>query len=135
MSKIGRAIDQTMPVKRALVNFPEFMASRGLIPEDWGNVTVAVLPLPCPVCGGKVDAFPAGDCSGCGAGRPLSGVHPRGGSNVGIVIRSPDLSLLGSIVLRPGSLAFDIDCDMATLNEIFTGDRNTPWHTAGKLVL
>ena len=99
LDRFGRVVGKVQPgdsfVGGAHFEVPAFMTTGHFHEEQWGAYTVLVIPRPDL----KVD------------------------SNTGVVMKSPDASLLGAVVLRPGATG-EPDCHLPSLNRIITGDPN-----------
>ena len=106
LDRFGKVVDKLKPgdsfVGGEQFPLPAFMTTGSFHKEQWGDHEVLVMPRP----------------------------DLKADSNTGVVTKSPDSSLLGAVVLRPGATG-EVDCHLPSLNRIITGDpdkdyRGTP---------
>lgn len=106
LDKFGKVIDTVKPgdsfVGGKQFELPAFMTTGRFHEEQWDEHTVVVLPKP----------------------------DLKSDSNTGVVVKSPDSSLLGSVLLRAGSTG-EVDCHIPSLNRIITGDPKKDYRGAG----
>lgn len=107
LDKFGRVVGPMLPgdsfVGGSQFELPAFMTTGTFHEEKWDVHTVVVLPKP----------------------------DLKSDSNTGVVVKSPDSSLLGAIILRPGSTG-EVDCHVPSLNRIITGDPNKDYRGGGE---
>lgn len=105
LDRFGRVVGTLQPgdsfVSGEQFPLPAFMTTGAFHKEQWGDHTVLVLPRP----------------------------DLKADSNTGIVTKSADRSLLGAIVMRPGSTG-EVDCHIPSLNQIITGEPNKDYRGA-----
>jgi len=97
LDKFGKVIDTVKPgdsfVGGKQFELHAFMTTGRFHEEQWDEHTVVVMPKP----------------------------DLKSDSNTGVVVKSPDSSLLGAIFMRGGSTG-EVDCHIPSLNRIITGD-------------
>jgi len=102
LDRFGRVIDAVRAgdsfVSGPQFSLPAFMTTGKFHEETWGEHNVVVLPRP----------------------------DLKADSNTGVVVKSKDRSLLGAVILRPGSTG-EVDCHIPSLNRIVTGDPAKDW--------
>jgi hypothetical protein len=102
LDRFGKVVGTLQPgdsfVSGPQFSLPAFMATGTFHEETWAEHTVVVMPRP----------------------------DLQADSNTGVVVKSSDPSLLGAVILRPGSTG-EVDCHIPSLNRIITGDPAKDW--------